>query len=37
MKQKSLKEIVSDPEGFKKDMAKFYGVNPGATREIDLH
>lgn len=22
---------------FKKDMAKFYGVNPGATKEVDLN
>jgi hypothetical protein len=31
-----LKEVVKDENGFKKDMAKFYGVNPGATKEVPL-
>jgi hypothetical protein len=35
-KTKTLKEVVKNPTDFKKDMAKFYGVNPGATKEIDL-
>lgn len=37
MKPKTLKQVVSDKEGFKKDMAKFYGVNPGMTRDVDLN
>ena len=35
-KQKSLKQTVKDEQGFKKDMAKFYGVNPGATKDVEL-
>lgn len=37
LKQKTLKETVKDEEGFKKDMAKFYGVNPGLTKEVNLN
>jgi len=35
-KTKSLKEVVKNEADFKKDMAKFYGVNPGATKDVDL-
>jgi hypothetical protein len=35
-KTKSIKEIVKNESEFKKDMAKFYAVYPGATRDIDL-
>jgi len=28
--------VKNEPE-FKKDMAKFYGVNPGATKDLDLN
>ena len=36
-KDKTLKEtVVGDKEGFKKDMAKFYGVNPAMTKNVDL-
>ena len=35
-KTKSMKEVVKNEADFKKDMAKFYGVSPGATRDIDL-
>jgi hypothetical protein len=35
-KTKSLKDIVKRPIEFKKDMAKFYGVNPGTTKNVDL-
>lgn len=35
-KQKSLKDVVRNPTEFKKDMAKFYGVNPGATKDVNL-
>ncbi len=35
-KTKTLQETVENPAAFKQDMAKFYGVNPGATRDIDL-
>ena len=35
-KTKTLKEVVKDETAFKKDMAKFYGVNPGATKEVEL-
>jgi hypothetical protein len=35
-KTKSLKEVVKNETEFKKDMAKFYGVNPGATKDVDL-
>jgi hypothetical protein len=31
-----LKEVVKEENGFKKDMAKFYGVNPGATKDVQL-
>ena len=33
---KSMKELVKNEADFKKDMAKFYGVNPAATRDIEL-
>ena len=38
MKPKTLKEIVppQNEADFKKDMAKFYDVNPAATKEVDL-
>lgn len=35
-KTKTLKEVVKDQDGFKKDMAKFYGVNPAATKNVEL-
>ena len=35
-KQKTLKETVKNETEFKKDMAKFYAVNPGATKQVDL-
>lgn len=35
-KQKTLKETVKNEAEFKKDMAKFYGVNPGATKDVPL-
>lgn len=35
-KQKTLKQTVKNEQEFKKDMAKFYGVNPGATKEVEL-
>lgn len=35
-KKKSLKDVVKNPTEFKKDMAKFYGVNPGATKDVNL-
>jgi len=35
-KAKSVKEVVKDQAAFKNDMAKFYSVNPGATKNIDL-
>ncbi len=35
-KAKTLKEVVKNPTEFKKDMAKFYGVNPGAKKDVDL-
>ena len=35
-KTKTLKEVVKDETAFKKDMAKFYGVNPGATKDVPL-
>ena len=35
-KTKSLKEVVTDHDGFKKDMAKFYAVNPAATKNVEL-
>jgi hypothetical protein len=35
-KQKSLKQVVKNETEFKKDMAKFYGVNPGATKGVEL-
>lgn len=35
-KTKNLKEVVKNEVEFKKDMVKFYGVNPGATKEVDL-
>jgi hypothetical protein len=31
-----LKQTVKNETEFKKDMAKFYGVNPAATREVEL-
>ena len=36
-KTKTLRETVKDEKDFKKDMAKFYGVNPGATKDVDLN
>ena len=36
-KGKTLRETVKDQEGFKRDMAKFYGVNPGLTKNVDLN
>jgi len=35
-KTKTLKQVVQNETNFKKDMAKFYGVNPGATKEVNL-
>ena len=35
-KTKTLKQVVKNETEFKKDMAKFYSVNPGATKDIDL-
>ena len=35
-KQKTLKETVKNEVAFKLDMAKFYGVNPAATKDIPL-
>jgi hypothetical protein len=35
-KNKTLKEVVKDEANFKKDMAKFYDVNPAATKDVDL-
>lgn len=34
--QKTLKQTVKNENEFKKDMAKFYGVNPGATKDVEL-
>jgi phage portal protein BeeE len=31
-----LKDVVKRPLAFKKDMAKFYGVNPSMTKDVDL-
>jgi hypothetical protein len=36
-KSKTLKQVVGNEQEFKKDMAKFYGVNPGATKEVNLN
>lgn len=36
-KTKTLKQVVTNEADFKKDMAKFYGVNPGATKDVDLN
>ena len=33
---KTLKDVVKRPYDFKKDMAKFYDVNPSLTKNIDL-
>lgn len=35
-KQKTLKQTVKNVSEFKKDMAKFYGVNPAATKDVEL-
>ncbi len=35
-KSKTLKQVVKNENEFKKDMAKFYDVNPGATRDVNL-
>lgn len=35
-KTKTLKETVKDQVEFKKDMAKFYAVNPAATKHVEL-
>jgi hypothetical protein len=32
-----LKDTVQNETDFKKDMAKFYGVNPGATKDVNLN
>ena len=29
--------MVKDEKEFKKDMAKFYAVNPGATKDVNLN
>ncbi|CDW75394.1 UNKNOWN [Stylonychia lemnae] len=36
-KTKTLKQVVVSETDFKKDMAKFYGVNPGATKDVNLN
>ena len=36
-KTKTLKQVVANEQEFKKDMAKFYGVNPGATKDVNLN
>ena len=35
-RQKTLKETVAEKAAFKKDMAKFYAVNPSLTKQVDL-
>jgi hypothetical protein len=36
-KSKTLKQVVSNENEFKKDMAKFFGLNLGATKEVNLN
>lgn len=39
MKPKALKETIigaHDEQEFKRDMAKFYDVNPALTKDVDL-
>lgn len=36
-KEQTMKDVVQRPIEFKKDMAKFYDVNPSLTKNIDLN
>lgn len=32
-----MKQVVANEGEFKRDMAKFYAVNPGATKDVNLN